>query len=255
MPDELETFLDELGRESRAILGTRLVGLYVHGSVAMGSFVPGRSDLDLVMVVDEPLGIADKSELVRLLWRLSPPEDIRGVETHVVVAANLESVELMTCSELFVSRHPGEPVTRDGGEELELFVDLAMLREESLTVIGPPPDDLIVPIDRNLVLSTMVRKMKEKLGDEPESYAVLNAARTLVFEATGKHVSKVDGGTWAIENGHPPGLLRRAIRVQLGLRRDRPLGSDGKRFVLNVIDILDDAISAEKSDSGRRRRR
>ena len=40
---------------SKAILPNDLVGVYLHGSVAMGCFNPLKSDLDLIVVAERPL--------------------------------------------------------------------------------------------------------------------------------------------------------------------------------------------------------
>lgn len=245
MPYEhpIREFLESLHVALAEILGEELTAMYVHGSIAMDSFVSGRSDVDIMVVVARHLDVAEKSAMVRAVWRLEPPEGSRGVEVRVVVAEDLMTAETMHRSELLVSRHPGEPVTRDSDEDPELVVDLLTLLEKSLVVVGPSPAELVAPIDRAFALRVMADKMKENLGREPEAYAVLNAARTLAFESTGHHVSKVEGGRWAIERGQPRRLLERAIAVQQGERVDRPLSQEGRRFIHNVIHMIEDELS------------
>lgn len=241
-PEGLGTFLDALGDGLTEVLGPKLVGAYVHGSVAMGSFVPGRSDLDLIVIVDEELDVDTKSALIRLIWRLDPPYDVRGTEVDVVLASDLRSINTMNTAELYISRHPGEPALRDRAEDDELLMNLAMLRDWSITIVGPPVEQLICSIDKKAVLKKMIEMMTAGMDELPESYAVLNAARNLVYEETDVHVSKIEGGTWAIQHGHPPRLLKRAISVQRGERRDRPMTVEGRRFVGYVIDMLQASI-------------
>lgn len=236
-------FLQALHVALAEILDETLTAIYVHGSVAMASFVTGRSDIDIIVVVARHLDVAEKSAIVRAVWRLEPPEGSHGVEVRVVVAEDLTAAETMDRSELLVSRHPGEPVTRDSDRDAELIVDLITLLEKSLVVFGPAPTDLVAPIDKTFALRVMVDKMKQNLGEEPEAYAVLNAARTLAFESTGHHVSKIEGGRWAIERGQPRRLLERAIEVQQGERVDRPLTQEGRRFIHNVIHIIEDELA------------
>jgi hypothetical protein len=50
------------------------VALWAHGSLAMGDFQPGRSDLDLIAVVDEPLSETQTAELTRLHQELDRDE-------------------------------------------------------------------------------------------------------------------------------------------------------------------------------------
>src|SRR5215211_567999 len=58
--DVERAYLKEIARRLSAILGEALVGVYAGGSYALGGYEPGRSDLDVAVVVREPLaeGIA-----------------------------------------------------------------------------------------------------------------------------------------------------------------------------------------------------
>ena len=49
-----------LGLIDEALPG-RVVGLYLTGSVSLGDFQPGRSDIDGVVVVDSPLADVEKA--------------------------------------------------------------------------------------------------------------------------------------------------------------------------------------------------
>jgi predicted nucleotidyltransferase len=49
-------------------LGQGLLTLYLFGSTARGQYVPGRSDVDWLMVVDPNLPLATAREVFRPLW-------------------------------------------------------------------------------------------------------------------------------------------------------------------------------------------
>jgi len=57
-------FYDDLLRRftkmSREVLGDNLVGVYLHGSLAMDCFNPAKSDLDLILVVQNAIPDAVK---------------------------------------------------------------------------------------------------------------------------------------------------------------------------------------------------
>ena len=55
-------YLDELVRRLQELLGPELVGVYAGGSWALGGYEPGRSDLDVAVVVRKPLtdDVADR---------------------------------------------------------------------------------------------------------------------------------------------------------------------------------------------------
>jgi len=46
-----EDLLFRFTEMSKKILGNNLVGIYLHGSAAMGCFNPKKSDLDLILIV------------------------------------------------------------------------------------------------------------------------------------------------------------------------------------------------------------
>src|SRR5215469_9161355 len=51
----IDTVLAEWAEELKRLLGEKIVGLYLSGSLAYGDFVPERSDIDLEAVVQNPL--------------------------------------------------------------------------------------------------------------------------------------------------------------------------------------------------------
>ena len=51
----------------REALGDTLVGVYVHGSVALGTFRPGLSDLDVIALARRRTDATEKRLLVEIL--------------------------------------------------------------------------------------------------------------------------------------------------------------------------------------------
>ncbi|HHT85033.1 MAG: nucleotidyltransferase domain-containing protein [Bacillota bacterium] len=51
---EYDRLLERFVQQNRIILGSNLVGIYLHGSAAMGCWNPRTSDLDLLVVVNDP---------------------------------------------------------------------------------------------------------------------------------------------------------------------------------------------------------
>jgi Nucleotidyltransferase domain len=47
-------FANELAHACTGALGKTVAGVILHGSLTLGDYVPGRSDVDLLVVVDEP---------------------------------------------------------------------------------------------------------------------------------------------------------------------------------------------------------
>ena len=78
-------FAHELAGELADAAADALVGVYVHGSAVLGDWVPGRSDVDLLVVVTDapPTGVAERLAAVLAAERDCPGA---GVEASVVAA-------------------------------------------------------------------------------------------------------------------------------------------------------------------------
>ena len=68
---ELDALLADLLAGVRTILGPRLVGLYLGGSLAAGDFDPARSDVDFVAATEGRLSCADCASLAAMHRRLA----------------------------------------------------------------------------------------------------------------------------------------------------------------------------------------
>ena len=51
VPEEVTRYLDAVTTRVRDVFGDGLVGVYTTGSLALGDYRPGRSDIDLMAVV------------------------------------------------------------------------------------------------------------------------------------------------------------------------------------------------------------
>ncbi len=61
------TLLNQISLEYQKILGRRLVGIYVHGSLAFGCYRRERSDIDFLTVTRDPPAPAEKEALIDAL--------------------------------------------------------------------------------------------------------------------------------------------------------------------------------------------
>jgi predicted nucleotidyltransferase len=53
--EEAARFAGVLASTCAGALGETVAGVVLHGSLTLGDYLPGRSDVDLLVVVDEPL--------------------------------------------------------------------------------------------------------------------------------------------------------------------------------------------------------
>jgi hypothetical protein len=206
-------------------------GLYLHGSVALGAWVEGKSDLDFVAILARP---ADKRDLAALdlvhreVARVSPRPEMQG--------AYLRRQDLHgTATE--VAPHPAYS---DGRLRLSTRsglcpVDRWLLSERGVTVFGADLEarDLDVCWDEvagymadNLqtywaAWLTSPRRLAYLLVDDGVEWAVLGVCRLLYGLEEKSLVSKLEAGEHALirlpTRWHA--LLREAIDLRLGRLR------------------------------------
>lgn len=188
------------------ILQSTLVSAILHGSLTVHDFRPGRSDLDLLLVVQRGLTSSEVDALVGAV-RDADLGPAGGVDLVVVTRRTAETPADDPGRELLVGRWPGE------GEELEvegrddhvpdLWPELSEARANGRSLLGPGPREVIgeVPVDRvraNGVgwLTTWLERIDD---DKNAVHMVLTACRMWRFELTGAHTSKTGAARWALE--------------------------------------------------------
>src|SRR4051794_5360557 len=79
-PEDVGVFGQQVAAALGAVLGDGFVGAYFVGSIALGGYVTGESDIDIVAVCSEPLTEAVKLALAEELWRTTTACPARGLE-------------------------------------------------------------------------------------------------------------------------------------------------------------------------------
>ena len=82
---EIDELIDSFVEHSKDILKENLVGVYLHGSLAMGCFNPQRSDIDLIIVVNEPLTDSVKKEYMEMVVEHNAHSTKKGIEMSIVL--------------------------------------------------------------------------------------------------------------------------------------------------------------------------
>lgn len=193
---------------SREILGDNLTGVYLHGSMAMGCFLYGKNDIDLLTVVEENPSRAVKREymdMVMALHRLMPG---KGIEMSMVLAQTCRSFVYPTPFLLhFSQRHadwylsdPDGYVERMNGTDKDLAAHFTVISHRGKVLWGEPINTLFAPVDSCFFLDSIwedVREAREEIWENPV-YITLNLCRVLAFRREGLILSKREGGQWAL---------------------------------------------------------
>jgi hypothetical protein len=202
---ELDDYLAELTRRLGALLGGELVGVYAGGSYGLGAYEPGRSDIDVTVVVAGALSHAAKQAIVERLRHEALPCPARGLELVVYPLATARGgggepgfeLNLNTGSAMGfrVDEAPGDI------EGFWFAIDRSILRAHGVALTGPPAADLFAPIPRATLLELLQESIRwHRDSDVPlGSDTVLNTCRALRFASEGTWSSKREAGAWAAQ--------------------------------------------------------
>jgi predicted nucleotidyltransferase len=196
-------YLDDLARRSERLLGGRLVGMYLGGSLALGDYQPGRSDIDVAVVVDGELALETKEALVSAIRHEVLPCPARGLELVVYTRAAAASEVVDPHFELNLNtgaamlfRKDLEPVPT---ETHWFALDRTILRAHGVALLGPPAVDVFGRIPREQLLAVAAQSLRwHERGGARTDDAVLNACRALRFAREDEWSSKPAAGRWAL---------------------------------------------------------
>jgi len=206
---EVNAVLSELLSGARDILGDHFVGMYLDGSLAMGSFEPDRSDLDFVVVTRADVSASTFAALKTMHDRIAS-----GASKW---AKELEGSYISQ----HALRHDPRPAAHpyiDRGNGLAMVhqengywpIHRHVLREYGVVLAGPLPRTLIDPVSpeelREAVRGILREWWKPMLVDGPllrnsfyRCYAVLTMSRMLYTMRHGTIVTKPIATRWAQE--------------------------------------------------------
>lgn len=208
-----ETILRHIKTSYEAILGENLLGIYVHGSIAFGCFDPRVSDIDFLVVVDEPLTQTQKKQLLQVQLDLTPHSPPKGLEMSVVLSRNCRPFIYPTPYEFHFSnahlerahRDPDEYCTNFHGTDKDLAAHFTVTRAVGQTLCGKPIDEVFGEVPRECYLDSIRYDVENAVEDIAENpvYVILNLCRVAAFVREGVILSKKSGGEWGLMHLSP----------------------------------------------------
>lgn len=202
MPEDVRVYLEELVRRLRGVLGDRLVSVAAIGSVALDAYVPGTSDLDVMVVVDDHLDPERRAIVIDRCAHSSLPCPARKLELVVYTRAQVASPAREQRWEINLNTGPGEHVAETDPrlESWHWFVlDLAQARQHAVTLHGPPIGELVGAVPYPLVREAFAEGLAWGARHEPGPSLMLAAARAWHWHATGAFTAKDAAWRWARE--------------------------------------------------------
>lgn len=206
---QIEKLLARFVQITRACLGENLVGVYLHGSLAMGCFNPQKSDVDLIVVVKDAVADAAKLAYLAQLVALNEQAPPKGIEMSVVRAEDVKPFVYPTPYEFHFSQahlllaraNPQAYVERFHGTDKDLAAHCTILYRYGVALSGPAVGETFAPVPRADYLDSIWSDVENAAADIAENplYVTLNLCRVLAYAREGLVLSKQGGGEWGAQ--------------------------------------------------------
>jgi hypothetical protein len=196
----VEHYLDEVTARVRATFGTNLLGVYTTGSLALGGYRAGRSDIDMMAVLHEPTRPRCYAAVAELLSDRVLPCPAAGLE-FVLYPRDLVGRPTAAAGYLLNFNTGSElpsvcSLNSRASEGFWYAIDRAITAQSGHALYGPPASSVFAEPDRQLLLPLLIESVdaQASAGGHLLDNAVLNACRSLCYAREGRWYTKLASG-------------------------------------------------------------
>ncbi|WP_318246218.1 aminoglycoside adenylyltransferase domain-containing protein [Bacillus sp. PS06] len=205
---DVKNVVHQILRESKGIIRDNFIGLYVHGSLAMGGFNPQSSDIDIIIVTRKLLTVEAKVSLAQLLLRIS--NNPYPIEISFLNIEHLKKWEHPLSydfhySEYWRTRYEvdmavGTKQYMNNGQQTDpdLAAHITIINHRGICVEGIPITEVFPSVPRADYISSIMGDYSDCLTNieiEP-IYCTLNLIRVYWYLKEDVISSKYEAGIW-----------------------------------------------------------
>lgn len=244
-PEDAVAFGHELAAILASTLAGELVGAYFVGSIALGGYVRGESDIDILAVCRHQVREKMKKALADRLLAATIDCPARGLEFTLYRAEVASSSPIDADFELNVNGGPrmARQVRLSSHDQPRFWyvLDRAIAHRHGIAICGPPSAELFPRTSRQRLLEVMGESMRwHREHEKATLYSVLNATRAWRFAVEDVLSSKLDGARWARGRWGTPSLVDVAVDLRHG-RPGRLDAAEVDRFLAHVEGVIAEA--------------
>lgn len=244
-PPSVKQQLDEWIAAARLTLSDILVGIYLHGSLAMGCFNPSRSDLDLLVITQRGMTVQEKRRIaVHLLrisrqpssievsflahdqicpWRHPSPYDFHFSETwRAQLHAEMENGTWTTWND-------------EQRVDPDLAAHVTIVHARGETLYGNPIEAVFPPVPAEHYIDSILSDWvwSQERAEANPVYAILNGCRIYAYLRDGLITSKQEAGEWALQTFDDPyrDIIQAALDAYQGSTKTPFAARAVKRFL------------------------
>lgn len=206
----LDNITKRFVEQSQTILEDNLVGIYLHGSAAMGCFNQKRSDIDLIVVVNTDIPNEIKLQYMDMALELNKYGPKKGLEFSIVKKEVCNPFVYPTPFALHYSNahlewyetNPFDYIDKMNGTDRDLASHFTIIYHRGKCLFGKPIQDVLDKVSGEFYFDSIwcdVKDAEEKIMESPVDI-ILNLCRVLAYRKDGLILSKQEGAEWGLDN-------------------------------------------------------
>ncbi|MGM0882407.1 MAG: aminoglycoside adenylyltransferase domain-containing protein [Bacillota bacterium] len=199
----INILLQSLFTDIHEVLGDKLVGLYLYGSLAWGDFDYEISDIDLLAAVSSEINEDELQTLQKMhagFAKRNKEWDNR-IEVQYYPTDALKTFKIKPSKMAVIS--PGEPLhIVEAG--IQWLTNWYFVQDYGITLFGPAPTTFIEPISKEEFIEAIEKQalgwrdyVKNTIHSRSyQGYAILTICRAFYTLKHGEQVSKIKAARW-----------------------------------------------------------
>ncbi len=202
----INEFLDETVK----IMGDELTGIYLHGSMAMNCFNPEKSDIDLLIIIENDINDERKMQFMKQVVRSNQKATTKGLELSIIKREYCNPFVYPTPFELhFSNTHlswfrdkPEDYIKSMKGTDKDIAAHCTIINKFGVTLYGQDKDIVFAKVPPKYYADSIwsdIESAEDDIQKDP-MYCILTLCRVLAFLKDDVSLSKQQGGEWGIEN-------------------------------------------------------
>ncbi len=207
---DYQGLLDDFTALCKTVIGNTLTGIYLHGSMAMGCFNSDKSDIDLLVVMENSITGEQKLSLMEEIVKLNDMAPAKGLEISFVKRKYCNPFVYPTPFELhFSPAHlqwfhddPNGYVDKMNGTDKDLAAHFTIINQYGIRLYGDDIADVFGVVPRADYIDSVWYDIENAAEDIMEApvYVVLNLCRVLAYLKDDIILSKEKGGEWGLKH-------------------------------------------------------
>lgn len=252
-----QNILDKMVESCKEIFREELTGIYLHGSLAMGCFNPNKSDIDLIIVIENDITDKQKTEFMKEVIELNKSAPAKGIELSVVKREYCKKFIYPTPFELHFSNmhvqwfqdYPSDYISKMKGTDKDLAAHFMIIRNYGIVLYGTGIDEIFGDVSKEDYVDSIwsdIEGAEEDILENPV-YVILNLCRVAAFLKDGLVVSKKQGGEWGIKNlaVRYQDLLTDALECYASGEEWKPGEKDARTFAVYMLGSIKDMVEKQ----------